>query len=127
MALLIAGVTLWTLAHLFPAAAPGVRANLAGKFGEGPYKGLFAVDIVIALGLIIYGWKTAIPTTLYAPPVISDKIPLGCSAHERHHYGDHCHSGLRRDRLFSYGALRRCGDIGLDKAIIRKSSQNIQK
>ena len=76
MALLIAGVVLWTLAHLFPAVAPGVRANLAGKFGEGPYKGLFAIDIVIALGLIIYGWKTAIPTTLYAPPVVSDKIPL---------------------------------------------------
>ena len=76
MALLIAGVTFWTLAHLFPAIAPGARANLAGKFGEGPYKGFFAVDIVIALGLIIFGWKTAIPTSLYAPPVISDKIPL---------------------------------------------------
>lgn len=76
MALLIAGVTLWTLAHLFPAVAPGVRANLAGKFGEGPYKGLFAFDIVLALGLIIFGWKTAIPTSLYAPPDISDKIPL---------------------------------------------------
>lgn len=75
MALLIAGVTLWSLAHLFPAVAPGVRANLAGKFGEGPYKGLFAIDIVIALGLIIFGWKTAIPTSLYAPPAISDKIP----------------------------------------------------
>lgn len=76
MALLIAGVVLWSLAHLFPAVAPGARANLAGKFGEGPYKGLFAVDIVIALGLIIFGWKTAIPTSLYVPPDISDKIPL---------------------------------------------------
>lgn len=76
MALLIAGVAFWTLAHLFPAVAPGVRANLAGKLGEGPYKGLFAVDIVIALGLIIFGWKTAIPTSLYAPPVINDTIPL---------------------------------------------------
>ena len=76
MALLIAGVVLWSLAHLFPAVAPSLRTNLAGKLGEGPYKGLFALDIVLALGLIIFGWKTAIPTTLYAPTLIGDKIPL---------------------------------------------------
>jgi len=69
MTLLIAGVLLWSIAHLFPAVAPGARANLAGKLGAGPYKGLFALDIILALALIIFGWKAATPTAVYAPPL----------------------------------------------------------
>jgi uncharacterized membrane protein len=75
MTLLIAGVVLWTIAHLVPAAFPGVRANLATKFGEVPYKGLFALDIIIALVLIVFGWKAAIPTAIYAPPLYGSPIP----------------------------------------------------
>ena len=75
MTLLIAGVVLWSVAHLVPAAAPGIRANLVGKFGEGPYKGLFALDIVIALGLIVFGWKAAVPAAVYAPPLFGSPIP----------------------------------------------------
>jgi uncharacterized membrane protein len=75
MALLIAGVVFWSITHLFPAAAPGVRAGLARKLGDGPYKGIFALDIVLALFLIIYGWKTAVPTMLYSPPLIGSPIP----------------------------------------------------
>ena len=69
MTLLIAGVALWSIAHLFPAAAPDARANLAGRFGEGPYKGLFALDIILALVLIVFGWKAATPTPIYTPPL----------------------------------------------------------
>ncbi len=75
MTLLIAGVVLWSIAHLFPAIAPGVRAKLAARFGEGPYKGLFALDIVIALILIVYGWKTTTPSVIYAPPLYGSLIP----------------------------------------------------
>lgn len=75
MTLLIAGVALWSIAHLFPAAAPGARANLAGKFGEGPYKGLFALDIILALVLIVFGWKAATPTPIYAPPLFGSPAP----------------------------------------------------
>lgn len=75
MTLLIAGVVLWTAAHLLPAVAPGVRANLVNKLGEGPYKGLFAVDILIALGLIVFGWKAASPTAIYAPPLYGSIVP----------------------------------------------------
>jgi uncharacterized membrane protein len=74
MAILIAGVAFWSIVHLFPALVPSVRNNLAGKLGEGPYKGLFALDIVIALGLIIYGWKTATPAHLYMPPLYGSPI-----------------------------------------------------
>ena len=75
MTLLIAGVALWSIAHLFPAAAPGVRANLAARFGEGPYKGLFALGIIIALVLIVIGWKAAIPSAIYAPPLFGSPLP----------------------------------------------------
>lgn len=76
MTLLIAGVVFWTITHLFPAVAPDVRSNLVNKLGEGPYKGLFALDILIALGLIIYGWRTAVPVDLYVPPLSGSQIPL---------------------------------------------------
>jgi uncharacterized membrane protein len=75
MSLLIAGVVFWSIAHLVPAAAPGFRADLAGKFGEGPYKGLFTVDIVIALALIIFGWKAATPAAIYVPPMFDSPVP----------------------------------------------------
>jgi uncharacterized membrane protein len=74
MTYLIAGVVLWSVAHLVPAVAPDVRNNLAQKFGEGPYKGLFALDIVIALALIIYGWKSATPAELYVPRFYNSSI-----------------------------------------------------
>lgn len=75
MTLLIAGVVLWSVSHLFPAAAPGARANLAAKFGEGPYKGLFALDIILALVLIVLGWKAATPTLIYAAPLYGSPVP----------------------------------------------------
>jgi uncharacterized membrane protein len=74
MTYLIAGVVLWSISHLLPAAAPEVRSNLAQKFGEGPYKGLFSLDIVIALALIIVGWKAATPAQLYVPPFYNSQI-----------------------------------------------------
>jgi len=75
MTLLIAGLVLWSITHLFPATLPGVRANLAAKLGEGPYKGLFALDIIIALALIVFGWKSAIPAAIYAAPLYGSPIP----------------------------------------------------
>ncbi len=75
MSLLIAGVVFWSVTHLMPAAAPGLRTNLASKLGEGPFKGLFALDIVIALVLIIYGWKSAVTSAIYVPPMYGDSIP----------------------------------------------------
>ena len=75
MTLLIAGVVLWSIAHLFPAIAPGVRGNLSAKLGEGPYKGLFALGIILALVLIVSGWKAAIPMPVYAPPLYGSPIP----------------------------------------------------
>ncbi len=75
MVYLIAGVTLWTIVHLLPSMAPSIRRNLVAKIGAGAFKGLFALDILLALFLIIYGWKTANPSALYAPPLYGSVIP----------------------------------------------------
>ena len=69
MSLLIAGLLVFTVVHLIPAASPATRAGLLEKLGEGPYRGLFSVIVLAALVLIIFGWKAATPSHVYAPPV----------------------------------------------------------
>lgn len=69
MSLLIAGLLLFTIVHLVPAASPATRAALVEKLGDGPYRGLFSVAIVGSLVLIVFGWRAATPTTVYSPPV----------------------------------------------------------
>ena len=68
MSLLIAGLLLFTIIHLIPAASPATRAGLVDKLGEGLYRGVFSVAIVASLGLIVFGWRAATPTTVYSPP-----------------------------------------------------------
>ena len=69
MALLNAGITLWLITHLFPAAAPGASNNLVGKLGENSYKGIFSLLILAALLMIVFGWKSAVPGVIYEPPL----------------------------------------------------------
>ncbi len=69
MAMLILGLVLWIAVHLFPSVMPGARANLIEKLGEGPYKGLFALDLVIAILLMVFGWRSTMPEYWYTPPL----------------------------------------------------------
>lgn len=57
---IVAGVLLWSLAHLFRRIAPGPRASL-GNAG----KGLVALASVIAIGLMVVGYKSAEPVFLW--------------------------------------------------------------
>lgn len=75
MTMLLAGVVVWSITHLFKAVAPGTRTRLVTKFGLGPYKGLITLGIVIALLLIVFGWKATAPVALYAPPLYGSPIP----------------------------------------------------
>lgn len=68
MLLLILGVLLWSLTHLFVALAPSQRQGLIDRLGLGPYKLLFALTLVGALALIVLGWKATPPTSLWLPP-----------------------------------------------------------
>jgi uncharacterized membrane protein len=62
-ALLIAGVLLWSGAHLFKRVAPGPRARL----GE-PGKGLVALLLVASVVLMILGYRWAETAFVWYPP-----------------------------------------------------------
>lgn len=68
MLMLIAGLLLWSLVHLFPSLLPEVRTGLLKKPGEGPYKGIFALFLVGAILLMVFGWRSIEPQPLYAAP-----------------------------------------------------------
>ena len=76
MTLLILGIFLWSATHLFVAMAPTQRASLVARLGEGPYKGLFSLALVIALVLIVVGWRSITPEVVYQPPVFLRHLTL---------------------------------------------------
>ena len=69
MALLILGILLWSLTHLFPAMLPNTRARLFERLGENPYSGVFSVFILAGLVFTVIGWRSIMPTGVYAPPM----------------------------------------------------------
>jgi uncharacterized membrane protein len=68
MTRLVLGVMLWSVAHLIPAVAVDFRKNLVERLGENPYKGIFTLLMVLAIYLVVTGWKSTLPETLYMPP-----------------------------------------------------------
>lgn len=68
MNFLIAGVSLWIVAHLIPTLGAGFRQALIDKLGDGPYRGLFALIVLSSLGLIVYGWRMTPEEYLYVLP-----------------------------------------------------------
>jgi len=55
MTLMIIGLILFFGVHLIPSTA--IRQNLALRFGEDPYKGLFSVTALLGFALIVYGFS----------------------------------------------------------------------
>ena len=68
MFLLCLGLALWMGVHFTTSLAPGWRAQMVGKIGLGPYKGLFSLIIVTSLVLIVVGWRNTAPEPVYAAP-----------------------------------------------------------
>lgn len=64
MTLLIVGVALWWLAHLFRRIAPGPREAL----GEGPGKAVVAIFLVAAIVLMVIGYREAETRILWIAP-----------------------------------------------------------
>lgn len=56
MTLLILGVLLWWAAHLMKRLAPGPRASLQERMGDGS-KGLFAILILLSIVLMTIGYQ----------------------------------------------------------------------
>ena len=67
MTWLILGLILLIAVHMIP-AAPALRQKLVEKWGELPYKAVFGLISLIALGLIIQGMATAETVPLWSPP-----------------------------------------------------------
>jgi len=68
MTLLIAGLALWTLAHLYPSLAVDSRRQMQEHLGSNPYRGLFSLVIVASLLLMVMGWRQIVPEMVYSPP-----------------------------------------------------------
>ena len=68
MLLIVLGLILWSVVHLFKAIAPGTRQNLIARLGAGVYKGIVALLILGSLVLIVLGWQSSTPELIYAAP-----------------------------------------------------------
>jgi len=67
-ALLVLGVVLWIGAHMFKRLAPGARAAMTARMGEGS-KGVFALLLVLSVVLMVIGYRGAAYEPLYFPPL----------------------------------------------------------
>ena len=74
MNLLITGIAVWCIAHLFPSVMPAKREALISRLGGNPYRGLFALVILASLVTIVFGWRSATPAAVYAPPLQGSPI-----------------------------------------------------
>jgi uncharacterized membrane protein len=68
MALLILGLLLWAGAHVFKRAFPDARAAFAERLGAGPAKGVFALLLVLAIVLMVVGYRSMPFIPVYQPP-----------------------------------------------------------
>jgi uncharacterized membrane protein len=75
--LLVAGVLLWSIVHLFPALATHRRQALMARLGNGPYRGLFALLIISSTVCIVLGWRSTAPVAVYTPPPGMRPVTLG--------------------------------------------------
>lgn len=67
MTLLILGIVLWYAAHLFKRVAPGKRAAMQARMGNGS-KGVMAGIIALSVVLMVFGYKAAEFVPVYETP-----------------------------------------------------------
>ena len=68
MIVLAIGVSLWAAVHFLQSVTPALRERLIDAIGLGAYRGLFTLDMVIALVLIVWGYRSAEWIYVYDPP-----------------------------------------------------------
>ena len=69
MSMLGIGLLIWVAVHLFPSVFPAARQSLITRLGNMAYQGVFAMCILAGLLLIIFGWRSTVPTQVYVPPL----------------------------------------------------------
>lgn len=68
MYLLAFGVTLWSAIHFLPSVAPGFRDDLIDRIGPKLYRGIFSVDMLIAIVAMVIGYRSADFIPVYDTP-----------------------------------------------------------
>ena len=74
MSLLVTGIAVWCVVHLFPSIMPATREKLVAQLGSNAYRGLFSLIILASLVIIVLGWRSATPAAVYAPPLQGSPI-----------------------------------------------------
>ncbi|MDX2319579.1 MAG: NnrU family protein [Moritella sp.] len=68
MIYLIFGLILWSVVHFFPSVAVSGKVSFVSRFGQPIYMVVFSLLIILSLVLIVTGWRSSVPTFLYALP-----------------------------------------------------------
>ena len=67
MTLLIVGIAIWVLVHLFKRLSPSGRAALDTALGQGPAKGVIALLLVVSVVLMVIGYRAEPYDPVYSP------------------------------------------------------------
>ena len=65
MAFLVLGVSLWFFIHIFPSIFIKPRLRLLDLIGLKIYQAIFSILLLTSFAIIIYGWKSTTPLTVY--------------------------------------------------------------
>ena len=76
MTLLVLGLVLFLGVHSARILVPGLRERAIARFGEGAWKGAYALLSLGGLVLVGRGWSAAEPLTLYEPPGFAPALLL---------------------------------------------------
>ena len=68
MQLMILGLTLFVAIHLLPSLQASRVDGWRQGMGNGSVKGLVSLVSLLGIVLIVFGWRSAIPQSVYAPP-----------------------------------------------------------
>ena len=77
MNLMLAGLALWVAIHLVPSAGLGLKQSLVGKIGLLPYRAGFALIVLTAMSLLVLGWRSAQPVSIYLPLPALRPVAIG--------------------------------------------------
>lgn len=68
MLILAIGLAFWSAVHFFPSVTPELRERLIDSIGPKAYRAVFSIDALTALGLVIWGYRSAEWIHVYDPP-----------------------------------------------------------
>ena len=68
MVYLVSGIVLWIGIHLIPSVGLRYKEAIVERIGLMTYRACFALSILGCMALIIIGWQTAQPVSVYIPP-----------------------------------------------------------